>query len=151
TRHPSPQTHVRRSPHIRCRTGGRGMFTEEQLENVVIEYFDELDYQYLHAQKLQRDEREVILLDRLEKALVKLNQGIPLEVIRQAIREIKHFDTNDLFANNKVFHKKLTEAIEIPEYADGETIFHRVHLIDWDNPDNNDFLVVNQLEVMEQD
>lgn len=127
------------------------MFTEEQLENVVIEYFEEIGYEYLHAQHLQRDEREVLLLDRLESALVKLNQGIPLEVIHQAMREIKHFDTNDVFTNNRVFHKKLTEAIEIPEYADGETIYHRVHLIDWDNPDNNDFLVVNQLEVVEQD
>src|SRR5690606_2874769 len=115
------------------------------------EYSEELGYQYLHAQQLQRDDREVLLLDRLESALVKLNQGLPLEVIHQAIREIKHFDTNDVFTNNKVFHKKLTEAIEIPEYTNGETIYHRVRLMDWENPDNNDFLVVNQLEVVEQD
>lgn len=125
------------------------MFTEDQLEKVVIEYFKELGYQYLHAQYLERDQREVLLLDRLEAALVKLNQGVPLNVIQQVIRELKSFDTNDVLANNKVFHKKLTESVEIPEFVDGETIYHRVCLVDWVNLKNNDFLVVNQFEVNE--
>lgn len=125
------------------------MFTEEQLENVVIEYLEELDYEYVHAGHLERDNREVLLLNRLESALVKLNQGLSLEVIHQAIREVKNFDTNDVFTNNKVFHRKLTESIEIAEFVDGETVYHRVHLVDWNDPENNDFLVVNQLEIEE--
>lgn len=127
------------------------MFTEEQLEKTVIEYFGELGYCYLPAHRLHRDLREVLLLNRLEQALAKLNPDVPTDVLNQAILQLKYFDTNDVFTNNKVFHKYLTENIEIPEFIEGETIYHRVRLIDWDNPDNNDFLVVNQLEVVEKD
>lgn len=126
------------------------MFTEEQLEKVVIEYFQELGYSYLHAHHLQRNEKEVLLFDRLEAALVNLNQGLSPEVIQQAIRKIHHFDTNDVFTNNKVFQKYLTETVEVPEFSNGETVYHRVHLIDWDEPEKNEFLVVNQLEVVER-
>lgn len=126
------------------------MFTEEQLEKVVIEYFEELGYNYIHAQNLKRDPREVLLTDRLEAALVKLNQGVSLNVLQQVIKELVRFDTNDVFTNNKVFHRKLTENVEVAEYVDGETIYHRVRLINWEHPEQNDFLVVNQLEVEER-
>jgi type I restriction enzyme R subunit len=127
------------------------MFTEEQLENTVIEYFEELGYNYLPASQLNRDEREVLLLERLETALTKLNPSVSSDVLQQVIRKLQHFDTNDVFTNNKMFYKYLTENLEIPEFVDGETIYHRIQLIDWDRPENNDFLIVNQLEVIERD
>ncbi|QHE59922.1 HsdR family type I site-specific deoxyribonuclease [Rossellomorea vietnamensis] len=126
------------------------MFTEEQLENVVIEYFRELGYDYLHGSRLSRDIKEVLLYDRLETSLMKLNKGVSISVIREAIRKIRTFDTNDVFTNNKTFSKYLTETVEVTEFVDGETIFHRVSLLDWNTPENNDFLVVNQLEVIEK-
>ncbi|MBY6274355.1 MAG: type I restriction endonuclease subunit R, partial [Bacillaceae bacterium] len=127
------------------------MFTEEQLENTVIEYFEELEYNYLPASKLQRDEREVLLLDRLENALMKLNPGVPMDVLQQAIRKVQHFDTNDVFTNNKVFHKYLTEYVELSAFVNGETENFSIRLVDWEHPENNDFLVVNQLEVLEKE
>ncbi len=81
------------------------MFTEEQLENTVIEYFEELGYNYLPASHLNRDEREVLLLERLEAALTKLNPSGSLDVLQQVIRKLQQFDTNDVFTNNKVFCK----------------------------------------------
>ena len=96
--------------------------------------------------------REVLLLNRLEQGLAKLNPGVPADVSGQAITSAKvNLIRMMCFTNNKVFHKYLTENIEIPEFIEGETIYHRVRLIDWDNPDHNDFLVVNQLEVVEKD
>lgn len=127
------------------------MFTEEQLENTVIEYFEELGYNYLPASQLNRDEREVLLLERLETALKKLNPNVSSDVLQQVIRKFQQFDTNDVFTNNKVFHKYLAENLEIPEFVNGETVYHRIQLIDWDRPENNDFLIVNQLEVVERD
>lgn len=126
------------------------MFTEEQLENAVLEYFEEIGYTCMPASELGRDVQEVLLLDRLETALLRLNPGMALDVIREAIRKIRHFDTTDVLTNNKVFHKYLTETVEVVELANGETVYHRVRLIDWDAIDNNDFLVVNQLEVLEK-
>ncbi|MGG3677449.1 MULTISPECIES: type I restriction endonuclease subunit R [Heyndrickxia] len=127
------------------------MFREGELEKAVIEYLQELGYSYMHASLLERDEKEVLLFGRLEAALQKLNPSVPAEVRRQAIRKIQHFETNDVLTNNRVFHKYLTETIEIPEFVNGETVYHRVSLVDWDTPENNDFLVVNQLEVVEKD
>ena len=127
------------------------MFTEEQLENTVIEYFQELGYYYLPAHRLQRDEREVLLLDRLEQAITKLNPDISNDVLQQVMLKLRHFDTNDVFTNNKVFHKYLTENVEIAEFVEGETVYHRIRLIDWEQPENNDFLLVNQLEIVEGD
>ncbi|RYL93417.1 type I restriction endonuclease subunit R [Sporolactobacillus sp. THM7-4] len=127
------------------------MFREGELEKAVIEYLQELGYGYLHASLLERDEKEVLLFGRLEATLQKLNPEVTSEVLRQAIRKIRHFDTNDVLTNNRVFHKFLTETIEIPEFVNGETVYHRVSLVDWDTPENNDFLVVNQLEVVEKD
>jgi type I restriction enzyme, R subunit len=44
----------------------------------------------------------------------------------------------------------MTETVEVAEFANGETVCHRVRLIDWEVPENNDFLVVNQLEIVEK-
>ena len=110
------------------------MFTEEQLENTVIEYFQELGYHYLPAHRLQRDEREVLLLDRLEQAITKLNPDISNDVLQQVMLKLRHFDTNDVFTNNKVFHQYLTENVEIAEFIEGETVYHRIRLIDWELP-----------------
>lgn len=43
-------------------------FQEASLENVVIEYLKEIDYEYIHGSNLVRDTREVLLLDKLEKS-----------------------------------------------------------------------------------
>ncbi|NLY81034.1 MAG: type I restriction endonuclease subunit R, partial [Lysinibacillus sp.] len=127
------------------------MFTEEQLENTVIEYFKELGYDYELAAQLERDDREVLLLDRLESALQKLNPNASMDVLQQAVRKLKSFDTNDVFTNNKVFHKYLTEYMGIAEFIERETEYHYIQLVDWEHPENNDFLIVNQLEVVEKD
>ena len=52
------------------------MFTEESLENVVIEYLKEIDYTYIHGSNLNRENKEVLLLDRLEEFLYKWRNKI---------------------------------------------------------------------------
>ena len=42
------------------------MFTEESLENVVIEYLKEIDYKYIHGSNLKRENKEVLLLEKLD-------------------------------------------------------------------------------------
>ena len=79
------------------------MFTEESLENVVIEYLKDIDYKYIHGSNLNRDNKEVLLLDRLEEFLININKEIPKSSIKEAIRKIRTFETNDVFTNNKLF------------------------------------------------
>lgn len=125
------------------------MFTEESLENVVIEYLKEIDYTYIHGSNLNRDNKEVLLLDTLEERLININKEIPKSSIKEAIRKIRTFETNDVFTNNKLFHKYLTEGVEVTDFINGETKYYTIKLIDYDNIKNNDFLVVNQLEIVE--
>lgn len=127
------------------------MFTEESFENVVIEYLKELNYDYIHGSNLTRDNKEVLLLKNLKTNLININKEIPESSIDYAIKKIQNFETNDVFTNNKLFHKYLTEGIEITDFIDGKTVYHTVKLIDFDNIKNNEFLVVNQLEIVEDD
>ena len=127
------------------------MFTEESFENVVIEYLKELNYDYIHGSNLTRDNKEVLLLKSLKTNLININKEIPESSIDYAIKKIQNFETNDVFTNNKLFHKYLTEGIEVTDFIDGKTVYHTVKLIDFDNIKNNEFLVVNQLEIVEDD
>lgn len=124
-------------------------FTEENFENVVIEYLKDLGYNYIHGSQLTKEKQEVLLLDRLEEALIKINQNVPLSAIKEAIRKIRHFETNDVFTNNKLFHQYLVEGVEVSDFAEGETTYYTIWLIDYKDIEQNDWLVVNQLEVTE--
>ena len=127
------------------------MFTEESFENVVIQYLKELNYDYIHGSNLTRENKEVLLLKNLKTSLININKEIPESSIDYAIKKIQNFETNDVFTNNKLFHKYLTEGIEITDFINGKTVYHTVKLIDFDNMENNEFLVVNQLEIVEDD
>ncbi|WP_243159362.1 HsdR family type I site-specific deoxyribonuclease [Clostridium sp. SM-530-WT-3G] len=126
-------------------------FKEASLENVVIEYLKELDYEYIHGSNLNKDNKEVLLLDRLESRLIEINKGIPESSIKEAIRKIRTFETNDVFTNNKIFHKYLTEGVEVTDFIDGKTEYNTVKLIDYSDVEKNEYLVVNQVEVNEDD
>lgn len=127
------------------------MFTEESFENVVMEYLKELNYDYTHGSNQTRDNKEVLLLENLRESLININKEIPQPTIDYAIKKIQNFETNDVFTNNRLFHKYLTEGIEIADFIDGKTVYHTVKLIDFDNIENKEFLVVNQLEIVEDD
>ena len=126
-------------------------FREASLENVVIEYLKEIDYDYIHGSKLMRDTKEVLLLDKLEESLIRINKDLSESTLKEAIRKVRTFETNDVFTNNKVFHKYLTEGVEVTDFINGETVYFTVNLVDYDNIYNNEFLAVNQLEVNEDE
>ena len=126
-------------------------FQEASLENLVIENLRDINYEYIHGSNLERDPKEVLLLDKLHEALVKINKDLSESTIKEAIRKIRTFETNDVFTNNKLFHKYLTEGVEVTDFINGETVYSTVKLINYKEPDKNDFLVVNQLEVNEDD
>ena len=126
-------------------------FQEASLENLVIENLRDINYEYIHGSNLERDPKEVLLLDKLHEALVKINKDLSESTIKEAIRKIRTFETNDVFTNNKLFHKYLTEGVEVTDFINGETVYSTVKLINYKEPESNDFLVVNQLEVNEDD
>jgi type I restriction enzyme R subunit len=132
------------------------VISEDHIEQVVIQEFIELGYQYINGTDISPDgsmpERaynEVVLKNRLQEAISKFNKNIPYEAREEALRKVLRSDSPDLLQNNYTFHKYLTEGVEI-EYRKSDRIAgDKVWLIDYENPGNNEFLVVNQFTVIE--
>lgn len=131
--------------------------TEYDIEFFAIGLFETLGYKYVYAPDIAPDgkapEREsyeqVLLLDRLQKAVKRINISIPANAQAEAIKEIQRIASPDLLTNNETFHRLLTEGIPVSKRVDGTERGDRVWLIDFENPYNNDFLVANQFTVVE--
>lgn len=123
--------------------------SENEIENFVIGLFKNLGYSYINGIELERNYEEVILENKLLNALEKINPSIPDDAISEAIRQIKYIRSSDLLTNNENFHKFLTEGVKINIQKDGNTRGEIVHLVDFDNIYNNDFLIVNQFTIIE--
>ncbi len=92
---------------------------------------------------------EVLLKGRLGAALHRLNPDLPHDTVEEVVRILSRPPHPTLIENNRWFHGLLTDGVQV-EYNDaktGETRGGRARLIDFDNPANNDFLVVRQLSV----
>ena len=122
------------------------MITENQVEQLAINWLKELDYDYIHGSKIERDYNEVLLEDRLKNALIKIN-NLPKKAIEEAIDNIKKPSFATLIQNNREFHKKLLQGISVEITKNDKKTTEIVKLIDFENPQNNDFLVVNQFSI----
>ncbi len=130
--------------------------TEHSIEEFAIEILDKLGYEYLYAPNIAPDgetpEREtyeqVLLVERLQNAVKRINKFIPADAQAEAIKEIQRIASPELLANNEAFHRLLTEGIPVSKRIDGDDRGDRVWLIDFKNPYNNDFVVANQFTVV---
>ncbi len=134
------------------------MINESVLEQSTLEWFKELKYQYQHGGDIapgepeaERDEyTEVLLKQRLLIAMNRLNPDIPETAIQEAYRKVSFPDSPSLEINNRNFHRMLVDGVTVEYKAkDGRIKGDRVRLVDFENPDNNDWLVVNQFTVIE--
>ncbi|TAE55571.1 MAG: type I restriction endonuclease subunit R [Nostocales cyanobacterium] len=131
--------------------------TESQIENLAISLLTNLGYEHIHGVTIAPDsdnterqnDNDVILKNRLIHAINTINRHIPLEAREQAQLIITNISSPDLINNNETFHKYLTEGIDIEYQLDGNTRGDKVWLIDFQNPENNEFLAVNQFTIIE--
>jgi type I restriction enzyme R subunit len=131
--------------------------TENTIEQFAIDLLQQSGYQYLYGPDIapdgehpERNSYEVVLLTgRLQNAVGRINPNLPKNALQEAIKEIQRINSPDLIANNETFHRMLTEGIKVSYQKDGHERGDLVWLIDFNNPDNNEFLVVNQFTVIE--
>ena len=131
--------------------------TESDIEQLTIKLLEKQGYQYLHGPDIAPDgirpEREsyedTLLVERLRKAVRRINPTVPEEARKDAIRQLQRLNSPGLLENNEAFHRMLTEGIKVTYQKDGEERGDIVWLIDFKNPESNDFLVVNQFTVIE--
>jgi type I restriction enzyme, R subunit len=133
-------------------------FIESEVEEAALAWFEGLRYTVLHGPDIalgeaaaeRSDYREVVLPQRLQDALARLNPDLPADSLEDAFRKVTRPALPSLVGNNRAFHKMLVEGVEV-EYRRGDGTIRgaAARLIDFDNPDNNDWLVVNQFTVTE--
>jgi len=131
--------------------------TENDIELYTIEELESLGFQFLNGPAIapdgdvpeRREYRDIILSGRLRAALQKLNPDIPVVAREQALREVQRISSPELITNNETFHRFLTDGVPVQYRLDGNEKSDYVWLIDFANPLNNEFLIVNQYTVIE--
>lgn len=126
---------------------------EDWFEKVIIEHLvDNLGYDHLYGPDVRRssdDYRDVFLPDVLPDALARINKELPSAAIDEAILKISNVEGGTLEQRNETFNDYLQSGVEV-RYFDGEQDRDEiVRLLDFDDPGNNDFHVVNQWTFVE--
>ena len=125
------------------------ILTEEEIEQMALQTLQEQGYEILNGASIERAYNEVVLTNRLQAAIDKINPEIPADIREEAARNVARVPFTNLLANNEAFHKLITEGVDV-KGRDGEQIkTFKVWLIDFQNPENNDFTAVNQFTIIE--
>lgn len=131
------------------------MITEDQLEQLCLDWFQSLGYDYVSGYDIapdgshpaRSDYRQVVLHDRLVNRLKLINSHIPDDVLEQVARQVAMPESPILIKSNKVFHQYLLEGVKVEFKIDGKSKVDYVQLIDFSHVENNQFLVVNQFTI----
>lgn len=130
---------------------------ESDIEQMLIDQLKAKGYQYLYGPDIAPDGEtpmrasfdEVVLRDKLEAAVKRLNPSLPYSVQDEAVKTVLRISSPDVLANNEEFHRLLTEGVPVSVHKDGVERGARVWLIDFNDPWNNEFTVVNQFTIIE--
>jgi type I restriction enzyme R subunit len=131
--------------------------TESEIEQIALDILnEELGYTVLYGPDLadgahkEREFGDVVLNKRVHNAIDKLNLGIPAEAREEAFKKVLRTTSLHALDNNEHFHRMLTEGIDVKfGTGDGKSKTDKVWLLDYSNPQNNEFLAVNQLTIVE--
>lgn len=131
------------------------MITEDQLEQLCIEWFQTIGYDSISGYDIapdsdnpeRSDYRQIILHERLLNQLQVINPHIPVATLEQVALQVAKPETPILISNNKAFHQFLLEGVKVEFKQDGKDKSDYVALVDFSNVANNQFLVVNQYTI----
>ena len=135
-------------------------FTESVVEAAALAWLEALGDTVLHgpdlaagqpaAERSDPNARDVVLEGRLRQALARLNPDLPAEALEDAYRKLTRAEAPSLIERNRAVHRMLVDGVTI-EYRrkDGSIAGAQARIIDFDRPENNDWLAVNQFTVAE--
>ena len=94
---------------------------------------------------------QVILEQRLRQALKRLNPTLPPDALDDACRKLLRPEGVDLIQQNRALHRLLVHGVTVEYRAPGGGAIRgaQVRVIDFDQPEENDWLAVNQFSVTE--
>ncbi|MEC2072482.1 type I restriction endonuclease subunit R [Alkalihalophilus marmarensis] len=120
------------------------------VEDRLIEQLQGMGYEYLHGPALDVEREtasDVILRARLLGAIERLNPWISEENSRKVMRSILHIEATNLMEANEAFYEMLVNYISVQQDLGKGKKNQTVKLIDFDDPDNNEYLVVDQFSI----
>ena len=131
--------------------------SESVVEQAALDWFRALGYDVVGGpdmppgpQSLRESYAETIFPSVVRGALARLNPNLPADALDDAFRKLTRPEGPTLEARNRAFHRLAVDGVTV-EYRDaGGTIRGApVRMFDFEEPSNNDWLVVNQFTVVE--
>jgi type I restriction enzyme R subunit len=129
--------------------------TEDQLEQETLAWLQDVGYRHAYGPEMapdgrasERDNfRQVLLTGRLRAAMERLNPGVPPAARDDALKQVLDLGIPALLPANRHFHRLLVAGVPVQYQKDGETRGNFVRLVDWAEPEANDWLAVNQFSI----
>lgn len=131
------------------------MLNEQQLEKLCLSWFQQVGWQFAHGPDIapdsnapeRTDYHQVVLRERLLAALARINPQIPTAALEQAVHALQMVSEPQMVVRNRSVHRLLLSGVSV-EFEVGEQKKQDwVYFIDFAQPSNNDFLVVNQFTI----
>lgn len=133
-------------------------FTESVVEEAALTWLSEIGYSVINGPTIAPGEAaaerdsfgDIVLIGRLRTALARINPSLPTDALEDAIRQVLRASSPSLIERNHHFHQLLVNGVDV-EYrkADGSLAGDKVWLADFAHSQNNDWLAINQLTVIE--
>ncbi len=133
-------------------------FAESVVEDACLSWAEEIGFQVVAGPSIAPGEpaaerssyEQVILESRLRAALKRLNSSIPFDCLDDVVRRLERQEVPSLVQSNRLFHRWLVDGFPV-EYqgTDGSIKGDLVRLVDFDHPEADDWLAVNQFTVIE--
>lgn len=133
-------------------------FAESDIEQAALEWLAEIGYSITNGPDIAPESKtpertsygDVILSRRLRNAIDHLNPALPDEARADALRRIEQVEYPSLVEENRRLHTFMVEGVPVEFYGeDGVLKGDHVRLIDFDDPEKNDWLAVSQFTVIE--
>ncbi|MCP2008054.1 type I site-specific restriction-modification system R (restriction) subunit [Duganella sp. HSC-15S17] len=131
------------------------MLNEQQLEELCLGWFQAAGWRYAYGPDIapdsntpkRTDYRQVVLRERLLTSLARINPHMPPTALEQAVHALLSGSEPQMVMRNRSTHRLLLNGVMV-EFAQGdEKKTDLVHFLDFAQPANNDFLVVNQFTI----
>ncbi|SFS99543.1 type I restriction enzyme, R subunit [Porphyromonadaceae bacterium NLAE-zl-C104] len=134
----------------------KNSITENQIEEIALGYLQSLGYEYLNGVNIspdgdhpERKYNEVVLTTRLRDAIDKLNPNISQDAKEDALKKVLRTESPNALINNENFHRYLTDGVDVEMRTENGIRGEKIYIVDFEKPENNEFLAVNQFTVVE--
>ena len=134
----------------------RNSITENEIEEIALSYLQGLGYTYQlgtvispDGEHPERQYNEVVLVTRLRDAIDKLNPNISQDAKEDALKKVLRTESPNALINNENFHRYLTDGVDVEMRTESGIRGEKIYIVDFENPENNEFLAVNQFTVVE--